>query len=162
MLDHTEEPNGKHAGAFATMPRMSRNRLLWVGLIAVVILFGLSTRLPAFPASRGMTGYIGDAAWALAVFFGYGLLVRSLPTIQTVVLAAATSLLVELLQLYHAVWIDSVRATTLGRLVLGSDFDPVDLICYGAGIGIGAFIERKIFRFAQKRQQQDSANEHRG
>ena len=144
------------------MQRTSRNRPLWVVLIAGVIVFGLGTRSPAFPASRAITGYIGDGAWALAVFFGYGLLVPSLSTMKTIVLAAATSLSVELLQLYHEVWIDSVRATTLGHLVLGSDFDPVDLICYGAGIGMGVLIEGRFFQMAEKRQEQGISNERRG
>jgi glycopeptide antibiotics resistance protein len=89
--------------------------------------------------------------WALAVFLGYGLVFPSRRTITIVVFAAGTSLLVELSQLYHAPWIDSIRGTTPGHLVLGSGFDPIDLICYGVGIVVGALVEVGIFRLAQKR-----------
>ena len=99
------------------MQQTHRNRTVWAGLIAVVIVFGLGTRSPAFPFSRGITSYIGDAAWALAVFFGYGLLLPGLSTVRIVVLAAATSLLVELSQLYHDAWIDAIRGSTLGHLI---------------------------------------------
>jgi hypothetical protein len=128
-----------------------RNRALWIGLITVVIGCGLGTRLPTLPFSRSTTGYTGDAMWALAVFLGYGLLFPRRRTITIVVLAAATSLLVEVSQLYHAPWIDSLRGRTLGHLVLGSGFDPIDLICYGAGIVVGALVEAGIFRLGHKR-----------
>jgi hypothetical protein len=128
-----------------------RNRALWIGLITVVIGCGLGTRSPTLPFSRSATGYAGDALWALAVFLGYGFLFPRRRTITIVVLAAGTSLLVELCQLYHAQWIDSIRGTTLGHLVLGSGFDPIDLICYGAGIVVGALVEAGLFRMAQRR-----------
>jgi hypothetical protein len=51
---------------------------------------------------------------------------------------------VEFSQLYHAPWIDSIRQTTLGGLVLGSGFLWTDLVCYTVGIAIGAFLERGL------------------
>ena len=65
--------------------------------------------------------------------------------------AAATSLGVELLQLYHMPWLDSVRSTTFGHLVLGSGFDPIDLIWYGVGIGVGGLLEAGLFWLARRR-----------
>ena len=49
--------------------------------------------------------------------------------------------LVEVGQLYHAPWIDSIRRTTLGGLVLGFDFVWSDLACYAVGVGLGVLIE---------------------
>ena len=69
-------------------------------------------------------------------------------------LAAATSLLVEFSQLYHAPWIDSIRGTTLGHLLLGSGFDSIDLICYAAGIGVGVLIEMGLIQLAETRPMQ--------
>ncbi len=133
------------------MQQARRSRLLWNCVIAAVIVFGLGTRSPAVPFSRLITGYVGDAAWGLAVFLGYGLLFPTLSTRKVAVFAAATSLGVELSQLYHTRWLDSVRSTTLGHLVLGSGFDPIDLICYGAGIGIGVLVETGLFRLVHRR-----------
>ena len=48
---------------------------------------------------------------------------------------------VEFLQLYHAHWIDVLRSTRLGRLVLGTSFNSPDLIAYVAGIALGALAE---------------------
>ena len=40
-------------------------------------------------------------------------------------------------QLYHAEWIDNIRATTLGGLVLGYGFLWSDLVAYTIGVGVG-------------------------
>jgi len=52
-------------------------------------------------------------------------------------IAVAIAFLVEFSQLYHAPWIDSIRHTWLGGLVLGFGFLWTDLVCYTAGIAIG-------------------------
>ena len=43
--------------------------------------------------------------------------------------------------MYHAPWIDSIRRTTPGGLVLGFDFVWSDLACYAVGVGLGILIE---------------------
>jgi hypothetical protein len=45
---------------------------------------------------------------------------------------------IEFSQLYHAPWIDRVRQTVFGRLVLGSDFAWLDMGAYLAARRIGA------------------------
>jgi Protein of unknown function (DUF2809) len=49
---------------------------------------------------------------------------------------------VEASQLLHAPWLDAVRATPLGHLVLGSGFDPRDLAAYAAGVLLGVVLDR--------------------
>jgi hypothetical protein len=49
---------------------------------------------------------------------------------------------VELSQLYHAPALDALRETTAGHLVLGSGFDPRDLIAYAAGVCAAALVDR--------------------
>jgi hypothetical protein len=56
-------------------------------------------------------------------------------------LAMILSLAVELSQLYHAPWIDSIRQTTLGGLILGFGFLWSDLACYAVGVGLGVILE---------------------
>jgi Protein of unknown function (DUF2809) len=51
------------------------------------------------------------------------------------------SVVIEISQLYHAPWIDSIRQTTLGGLILGYDFVASDLTCYALGIGLGVLFE---------------------
>ena len=51
------------------------------------------------------------------------------------------SVAIELGQLYHAPWIDSIRQTTLGGLILGFGFLWSDLACYAVGVGLGVMID---------------------
>jgi hypothetical protein len=60
--------------------------------------------------------------------------------------AYAACAAVELSQRYHAPALDAARATPLGRLVLGSDFDPRDLAAYALGVLAAAALERAARR----------------
>ena len=56
-------------------------------------------------------------------------------------LALAFSVAVELSQLYHAPWIDSIRHTTIGGLILGFGFLWSDLACYALGVVLGVLVD---------------------
>jgi hypothetical protein len=123
------------------MQSRQRHPLGNVGLLATTIVLGLGSRrfgsvLPGFIAS-----YAGDTLWALALFLFLGLLLPRMATGGVAALALAGSLLVEVSQLYHAPWIDSVRRTTIGGLILGFGFLWSDLACYAAGVGLGVALE---------------------
>ena len=64
---------------------------------------------------------------------------KSMSIRATVSLLIAFS--IETSQLYHAPWIDGIRQTTLGGLVLGFGFLWTDLICYTVGIILGVATE---------------------
>ena len=119
-----------------------RNRLLQLALIVVVSILGIGSRrygdhLPGFVAE-----YAGDTVWALAAFLALGMALPRSPTRIIAGLALLVSVAVELSQLYHAPWIDSIRHTTLGGLLLGFDFVWSDLACYAVGVGLGVLMER--------------------
>ena len=128
--------------AMTAVPTRRRPPLVWLALIAVVVLLGLGSRrfaphLPGFVAA-----YAGDTLWATAAFLGIGLLLPRASTGRVALLAMSLSVLVEVGQLYHAPWIDSIRSTTLGGLVLGYDFVWSDLACYAVGVVLGILIEQ--------------------
>jgi hypothetical protein len=60
--------------------------------------------------------------------------------------ALAIAYLVEISQLYHAPWIDALRLTALGGLMLGFGFLWSDLACYTVGVAGGVLLERVAFR----------------
>ncbi|WP_281423916.1 DUF2809 domain-containing protein [Oceanobacter mangrovi] len=53
---------------------------------------------------------------------------------------------IEFSQFYHTDWIDSIRATTIGGLVLGFGFRLSDLVSYTLGVGTGAAINRYLLK----------------
>ena len=89
-----------------------------------------------------MAAYAGDTLWALAAFLGIGLVRPRASTWRAAAVAMSFSVMIEVSQLYHAPWIDSVRGTTLGGLILGYGFLWSDLVCYAVGVGLGIVIER--------------------
>jgi len=61
--------------------------------------------------------------------------------ITSSIIAFAFSVLIEISQFYHAAWIDDIRKTIIGGLILGFGFMWSDLICYLTGIIIGLFFD---------------------
>jgi hypothetical protein len=118
-----------------------RHRGLYVVLIVIVICSGLASRSDALGLPPFFAKYAGDALWALMVFLGIGFVLAARGTAIVAALAVAVSCADEFSQLYHAPWIDTVRRTTLGHLVLGDTFTWADIAAYLVGIGFGASAE---------------------
>ena len=125
---------------------MIRTRITFFLCAVVVTIVGLASRRYQAVLPEFIGEYAGDTLWALMLF----LLVSTLLAGRTVISRATISLVlafvVEISQLYHAPWIDSIRHTTLGGLVLGFGFLWTDLVCYTVGIVIGAGAEYGIRR----------------
>ncbi|MEB9682511.1 hypothetical protein BK742_28020 [Bacillus thuringiensis serovar pingluonsis] len=118
-----------------------RNRLLYATFTIIVIILGLSSRKFAYALPELLNDYLGDTLWALMIFIGFGFL---FPKIETKKLAFISLIFcggIEMSQLYHAEWIDNIRATTLGGLVLGYGFLWSDLVAYTIGVGVGFLFE---------------------
>ena len=118
-----------------------RNRLLYAVFTIVVIILGLSSRKFAFALPDLLNEYLGDALWALMIFTGFGFLFPKIETKKLAFISLIFCYGIEISQLYHAEWIDSIRATTLGGLVLGYGFLWSDLVAYTIGVGVGMFCE---------------------
>ena len=95
--------------------------------------------LPGFIAT-----YAGDTLWATMVFWLLALVFRRAPTRWLAVTALSIAVAVEISQLYHAPWIDAVRANAFGALILGYGFLWSDLACYTAGVALAAAIDAGI------------------
>ena len=118
-----------------------RNPLVQIILIALACLLGISSRCYAHALPAFIATYAGDTLWALAAFLGFRLILPRVSTRTIAMLALAFSVAIELSQLYHAPWIDSIRHTTIGGLILGFGFLWSDLACYSLGVGLGVLIE---------------------
>ena len=120
---------------------MERSRITYLITVIVVVILGLFSRqysqlLPEFVAT-----YAGDTLWALAAFLGIGMLFPRWSTARVVVTTLLFAFSIELSQLYHAQWIDQIRHTRLGGLILGYGFLWSDLPCYGVGVAVGCSLE---------------------
>jgi len=132
------------ARRYSPPPASRRSRVLYAGLALAVVAAGLLWRADFMPLPPWLSKYGGDALWALMVFLGFGFLLPRTSTLIIALLALTFSWGVEFSQLYHAPWIDAIRATLPGRLVLGNTFNWPDLPAYAVGIGLGAWAERGL------------------
>lgn len=121
-----------------------RPRALYLLLVVPTIALGLASRRYAHALPSAIGAYAGDVLWAGVVFLLIALLRPSARTWRIAAGAAAFSLAIELSQLYHAPWIDAVRQTRLGGLVLGFGFLWTDLACYAMGIALAAALDRLV------------------
>jgi hypothetical protein len=67
-------------------------------------------------------------------------------TVRLASAALAIAVVDELSQLYHAPWIDGLRATRLAALALGQGFLWSDLVCYTAGVSLAAGVDWWLLR----------------
>jgi hypothetical protein len=118
-----------------------RDPLVQIILIALTCLLGIGSRRSTHRLPWFIAAYAGDTLWALAAFLGIGLVLPRESTRTIASLAMAFSVAVEISQLYHAPWLDSIRQSTLGGLILGFGFLWSDLACYAVGVGAGVAIE---------------------
>jgi hypothetical protein len=123
------------------MSQTRRNPLTGLVLIALTVVLGIGSRRFGHSLPDFLAAYAGDTLWALAAFLGIGLVAPRTSTWRVAVLAMTFSTLIEASQLYHAPWIDSIRRTALGGLILGYGFLWSDLACYAVGVGLGILIE---------------------
>lgn len=112
------------------------------------MLLGLSSRHFSLYLPDWLNLCLGDALWALMVYFMAAFLLRR-SKIRWVALGAVLfSYAIEFSQMYHAPWLDGLRKTRLGGLILGYGFLWSDLVAYTLGIGFGVLLE--VFWFVRK------------
>jgi hypothetical protein len=118
-----------------------RSRIVYALLVIAVVAAGLLWRSGIIPLPGWLSNNGGDALWALMVFVGFGFLFPRASTLAVALVALTFAWGVEFSQLYYAPWIDAIRATIPGRLVLGTTFNWPDLPAYAVGIALGAWVE---------------------
>ena len=111
-----------------------------------VIATGLLWRADFMPLPSPVAKYGGVTLWALMVFVGFGLLLPRAATPMVALLALTISWGIEFLQLCRAPWIEPIRVTLPGRLVLGDTFNWPDLPAYALGVGLGTLAEWRLRR----------------
>lgn len=104
--------------------------LAYIILMVVLIIAGLLSRKIHFlPAETG------DALWAMTLFC-FIKLVWHKANLRKVALATLfIAYAVEFSQLIRWEWLNNLRSTTIGHLLLGQGFLWVDLLAYTIGVG---------------------------
>jgi hypothetical protein len=119
--------------------------------VLITIILGLASRkfsdlLPVFLAENA-----GDMLWAMMVYFGFRFLLVCKSMLTAITLSLFFSYLIEFSQLYQADWINQLRGTVFGALILGKGYLTVDLIRYAAGIILAAVLDKVTLMFTVRR-----------
>lgn len=121
---------------------MMRSRPLYLALAAATVALGLASRRFRGVLPDAVGAYAGDVLWAAMVYLLAAAIWPRASVRRLAVGTAVFAFAIELSQLYHAPWIDAVRHTRIGGLVLGFGFLWSDLACYAAGIALAAALDR--------------------
>lgn len=117
-------------------------RILYAAAIIICILLGLSSRrfselLPPF-----ISDHAGDMLWAMMVYFGFRFIGIKKSLLWAAVYSVLFSFAIEFSQIYQAEWINKLRNTGMGALILGRGFLEIDLLRYVAGITIAFSVDK--------------------
>ncbi|NOR45972.1 MAG: DUF2809 domain-containing protein [Candidatus Delongbacteria bacterium] len=125
---------------------MHKSRLINLTIIILTIITGLLSRKISF-----IPFFIGDLLWAFMMYYIIRLILVKSEIIRVFIISLIISFSVEFSQLYQADWINNIRHTLLGRLILGQGFLWSDLLAYTAGC-ILAMILHKYYILKLERQ----------
>ena len=123
------------------MDKSVKNRVVYIFLFFIVMTLGICSRafsdvLPSF-----VSRHLGDALWASMVYFGCRILFLQQRLLVSVYISLIFSFTIEFSQLYQADWINGIRSTLLGALILGKGFLVIDLIRYVVGIACSCIMD---------------------
>ncbi len=119
-----------------------KNRIKYFIVTIIIMFMGLLSRKIMFIFPKNIAPFVGDMLWAMMVYFGFRFLFPKLNITKSLVLAFLFSFSIEISQLYQAQWINNIRNTIIGGLILGHGFLFEDLISYSIGIILGCIIDK--------------------
>jgi hypothetical protein len=117
------------------------SRAVYVALAAGTVVLGLASRRFRSELPSVVADYAGDTLWAAMVYLISAALWNRASSKRLALGAALFCLVIELSQLYNGNWINRVRATRVGGLVMGHGFLWSDLVCYAVGVGLAVLID---------------------
>jgi hypothetical protein len=125
-------------------PEVGR-QLRILAILAVLIPIGLFSRTPA-GRLPWLDKEVGDLLWATAFYLFFVLCLPRRRPVFAAALAIAVTFSIEFLKFYRAPWIESVRSTYAGGLLLGHKFFWHDFLSYALGVGLGLALDRLVIR----------------
>ncbi|MGL4796996.1 MAG: DUF2809 domain-containing protein [Paraclostridium sp.] len=122
-------------------------RIRYLIITFIVMIMGLLSRKFMFIFPKAIAPFVGDMLWAMMIYFGFRFVFLKLKIKENFILSIIFCFGIEISQLYQANWINAIRNTTLGGLVLGHGFLWMDLISYSLGIFIALLIDKLLNKY---------------
>ena len=128
-------------------PGQHRATYLLAALVNIGI--GLLVHWKGASLGRGLQDVLGDALWAMMMVWWISLILPRVHLLTRCSIAYVICLAVEGSQLIRTPALDALRETRAGHLILGTGFDPRDLLAYAAGVVSAACLDaglRHVYR----------------
>lgn len=123
-------------------------RIKYVFIICLIIILGLlSRKTPSIPL------FVGDVLWAAMIFYMMRFFFSQTNFKRLFILSLLFCYFIEVSQLYQAGWINNLRNTTIGGLILGHGFLWSDILAYSFGVTIATIIEKEFGLKRRMKQQ---------
>ena len=122
-------------------PRAARTRL---AAIAALLAIGVPSKWYAGPGAALVVGEVWDACGSAVVLLTARLLLPTLRPVTTGLVVATLLVGDELLQRVHAPWLETLRATAVGRVVLGNGFSLLDLAVITGAVVVTAVLDARF------------------
>lgn len=129
---------------------MINKRINYFLLYLLTIPIGLATRKKPEWFLPVIAKYGGDILWAACFFFFFRIFFIQKKLWQVAVFTYLFAVLIEISELYHAPWIDEIRRTFLGKMILGFGFLWSDIVCYAIGILLAWLIATFVEKWSSK------------
>ena len=108
---------------------MNKLRLKYLLCVMAIIAAGLlSRKIAVIPA------WVGDALWAIMIYLLLKIVFIRASVVKVIAFSLAFCFTIEISQLYQAPWINQIRSTLIGHLLLGQGFLWSDLLAYTGGV----------------------------
>lgn len=117
-------------------------RPAYIALAIATIALGLTVHLHGEALGPVWRDVIGDIIWGAMITWWVSAIAPRTSSRARILAAVVICFTVEVSQLYHTPGLDTLRSTTMGKLTLGSGFDPRDLVAYVTGVLAASYLER--------------------
>lgn len=115
---------------------MTKQRYKYAGLILLIIVTGLLSR-----QTTAVPAFTGDVLYAAMMYFIVRFCLLSTKIKKIAIISLCICFVIEFSQLYQSGWINNIRSTLPGRLVLGRGFLWSDLLAYVSGVFIAGLTD---------------------
>jgi len=126
---------------------MTPGRKFYLIATCLSIGMGLLARSALLGLPPIIAKYTGSIIWGGMVYFAWAVVRPEQRRSRRAIIAVIIAVTVEFSQLLHTGWLDAVRRTTIGVLLIGRFFSWWDIVSYLIGIAIAVMLEWTIVRF---------------
>ncbi|HEX5324646.1 MAG TPA: DUF2809 domain-containing protein [Capsulimonadaceae bacterium] len=119
----------------------TRSRPAYLALLILTIAAGLASRHFAAYLPPILSKNAGDILYATMAYFVVSLLLPRARIAGVVLLSLLYCFTIEFLKLDQSPRLVAFRYTTIGGLILGHVFTPLNFLCYIVGVAVGIFFD---------------------